>query len=57
MLLADSTSGLLHSALSMDEIKIKSGLVFDKHSGCLIGFVDLGGANRDLEQAIRGDAE
>ena len=61
MLLADSTNGLLHSiqskVFSMDEMRIKSGLVFNKHTGCLIGFVDLGGANRDLEQAIRGDAE
>jgi hypothetical protein len=26
----------------MDEMKIQSNLVFDKHSGYLIGFVDLG---------------
>ena len=26
----------------MDEMKIQSNLVFDKHSGDLIGFVDLG---------------
>ena len=29
--------------LFLDETKIKSNLVFDKHSGQLIGFVDLGG--------------
>lgn len=28
--------------LVMDEIKIQPGLVFDKHSGNLVGFVDLG---------------
>ena len=28
--------------LVMDEMKIQSGLVFDKHSGNLVGFVDLG---------------
>ena len=28
--------------LIMDEMKIQSGLVFDKHSGNLIGFIDLG---------------
>ena len=28
--------------LLLDEMKIKSNLVFDKHSGELIGFVDLG---------------
>ncbi len=28
--------------LVMDEMKIQSGLVFDKHSGNLVGFIDLG---------------
>ena len=28
--------------LSFDEVKIQSGLVFDKHSGKIIGFVDVG---------------
>ena len=37
-------------ALSMDEMKIKSGLVFSKRSGNLVGFVDLGSANKDIEQ-------
>ena len=31
--------------LSMDEMKIKSGLVFDRHNGKLVGFVDLDGVN------------
>lgn len=35
--------GLLH-----DEIKIQSDLVYDKHSGELIGFVNLGKINNDL---------
>ena len=33
----------------MNEMKIKSGLVFDKHSGALIGFTDL---NRDIELLV-----
>ena len=32
--------------------KIKSGLVFNKHSGRLTGFVDLGDVNRDMEQLL-----
>ena len=28
--------------LVMDEMKIQSGLVFDKHSSNLVGFIDLG---------------
>ena len=40
--------------LSMDEMKIKSGLVFNKHSGSLVGFVDLGSVNEDIE-AVLGD--
>lgn len=46
-----------HCALSMDEMKIKSGLVFNKHTGSLRGFVDLGSANRDLEQAVSGEEQ
>ena len=33
----------------MDEMKIKSGLVFNKSTGKLVGFVNLGDINRDLE--------
>ncbi len=36
----------------MDEMKIKSGLVFNKHTGGLCGFIDLGSANRDIEYAV-----
>ena len=36
-------------ALSKDEIKIKSGLIFSKRTGSLVGFVDLGSINRDME--------
>ena len=36
----------------MDEMKIKSGLVFSKRSGNLVGFVDLGGANSNIEQLV-----
>ena len=38
-----------HCTISMDEMKIKSGLVFNKHSGTLVGFVDLGNVNREFE--------
>ena len=36
--------GLLH-----DEIRIKSDLVYNKHSGELIGFLDLGGIGNDIQ--------
>ena len=54
MLESDCSDGQHHCALSMDEMKIKSGLVFNKHTGSLTGFVDLGSANCDLEQAVSG---
>lgn len=44
-----------HCAILMDEMKIKSGLVFNKHSGRLTGFVDLGDVNRDMEQLLGTD--
>ena len=44
-------------ALSMDEMKIKSGLVFNKHTGSLVGFVDLGNVNHDIEMVIGGERE
>ena len=45
-----------HCALSMDEMKIKSGLVFSKHSGRLVGFVDLG-VNEDIEKVVTGEQD
>ena len=38
----------------MDEMKIRSGLVFDKHCGILTGFVNLGSVNDDIERALSG---
>ena len=35
-------------------MKLKSGLVFNKHTGALSGFVDLGSSNRDMELAVSG---
>ena len=32
----------------MDEMHIKHDLVYDKHDGSLIGFVDLGSTNNQL---------
>ncbi len=53
MLESDVSSPAQHQcALSMDEMKIKSGLVFSKRTGSLVGFVDLGGANRDMERLM-----
>jgi len=40
----------------MDEMNIKSGLVFSKRTGSLVGFVDLGSANGDIEQLLSDDA-
>ena len=36
-------------ALSMDEMKVRSGLVFKKDTGELTGFCNLGEVNQDLE--------
>ena len=33
-------------------MKIKSGLVFNKHTGRLTGFVDLGEVNSDIESLL-----
>ena len=40
-------------ALSMDEMKVRKGLVFNKHTGAMIGFVDLGKVNQELDQLTR----
>ena len=53
----DTSPGQHHCALSMDEMKLKSGLVFDKNAGTLCGFVDLGNVNRDIERAVSGEKE
>ncbi len=36
----------------MDEMKIKNGLVFNKHTGSLTCFVDLGSANKDISKGF-----
>ena len=46
-----------HCCLSMDEMKIKSGLVFNKHTGKLVGFVDLGSVNHEIELLANGGSE
>ena len=43
------TADQQYCALSMDEMKTKAGLVFSKRNGTLVGFTDLGSANRDIE--------
>ena len=45
-------------ALIMNELKIKSGLVYRKHTGELVGFCDLGKVNQELDElatAIKGN--
>ena len=44
-------------ALCMDEMKIKSGLVFSRRSGDLVGFVNLGSVNRDIEHLLSDGTE
>ena len=39
-----------HFALSMDEMKVRSGLVFRKYTGELVGYCSLGYVNDDLER-------
>ena len=41
-----------HSAISLDEMKLKSGLVFRKQTGVLVGFVDLGSSCSDMELVV-----
>ena len=38
-------------------IEIKRGLVFSKHTGSLVGFVDLGSVNHDIEKVLGGEHE
>ena len=45
---ADRIVGIL-----MDEMKVKSSLVFNKQSGKLVGFVNLGSLNSDLDAMER----
>lgn len=41
--------------LVLDEMKIKEGLVYNKYSGELIGFADLGDINNELVKLEQGD--
>ena len=43
-------------ALIMDEMKIKRGLVYRKHTGDLVGFCDLSTVNQDLDE-LAADVE
>ena len=56
---ADLTSDLnKYVLLIMDEMHVKEELVYDKHQGCLIGFVNLGTVNNQLmefEAAVSQD--
>ena len=52
-MLQDVPCGQRHTALLMDEMKIKKGLVFNKHTGTLVGFVDLGSVNQDIDKVKR----
>ena len=57
MLKEEVPSGQYHCCLSMDEMALKSGLVFNKHTGTLCGFADLGSVNHDIEVAVSGEDE
>ena len=41
-----------HVCLVMDEVKVKEGLVYDKHTGYILGFVDLGSVNNHLDDLL-----
>ncbi len=43
--------------LILDEMKIKEGLVYNKYSGEMIGFTDIGDINNELLQLERGEEE
>lgn len=45
----------LECTLAMDEMKIKAGLVFSRRTGRLVGFVDIGNANRDMARLTGAD--
>lgn len=49
--------GHYHCTLSLDEMKLKSGLVFKSHTGVLSGFVNLGSCNCDIELMVAGDKD
>ena len=44
-----------HFALIMDEMKIRSGIVYRKHTGELVGFCDLSTVNQELEELAAAD--
>ena len=56
-MLSDVSCQRLLVALSMDEMKIKSGLVFNKNEGRLVGFTDLGRVNSDIEELLSNESE
>jgi hypothetical protein len=56
-LLHDVPCGQHQCAISMDEMKIKRGLVYNKHKGTLVGFTDLGSANRDIEILMSNEGD
>lgn len=39
-----------HVALVFDEVKVKEGIVYDKHNCRVVGFVDIGDVNNQLLQ-------
>ena len=49
----NSTDAHKMVGVMFDEMKVKSGLVFNKQSGRLVGFVDLGTLNSDLDAMER----
>lgn len=41
--------------LTMDEMYIREGVVYDKHSGHIMGFTDMGDINNHLERYHNSD--
>ena len=47
-----------HVSILMDEIKVQQNLVYNKHTGKIVGFVDLGQINNDLiEVELKKESE
>lgn len=49
-----------YCGIIFDEMKIKENLVYDKYTGCVVGFVNLGDINNDLsalERRMKDDSE
>jgi hypothetical protein len=49
-----------YCGIIFDEMKVKEKLIYDKYTGCVVGFINLGEINNDLsafERRMKGDNE